>query len=34
MDRKLNRRDFMGLLAGGAAGMMLGGVEGRCEGAK
>ena len=34
MDRNLNRRDFMGLLAGGVAGMMLGGAKGRCETAK
>ena len=34
MNRNLNRRDFMGLLAGGVAGMMFGGVEGRCETAK
>ncbi|MCK4292389.1 MAG: sulfatase [Planctomycetes bacterium] len=31
MDRNLNRRDFMGLLAGGVAAMMLGDSEGRCD---
>jgi arylsulfatase A-like enzyme len=31
VDKKLNRRDFMGLLAGGVAGAMLGAAKGRCE---
>jgi len=31
MDRNLNRRDFMGLLAGGVAAMMLSDSEGRCD---
>jgi len=34
IDRNLNRRNFMGLLAGGIAGIMLGGSKGRCETAK
>jgi len=34
MGGNLNRRDFMGLLAGGVAGIVLGAAKARCESAK